>query len=163
MAGFKLLLQKQLKGKQMQKEMSEFIQERRKIEEEHAKNLANLSQNSLTAQEEGYLSEVWAQVKKSLADEGEIHLKFPTKLQMEKAQRVLTECQRDLEIKIQQLEIKLSNKMEEDIKKAWSNSTQTGYDLMGCVELYSQAQSKWCEEMVTTILSWDNWKWRGWR
>nr|BAH11606.1 unnamed protein product [Homo sapiens] len=32
-AGFELLLQKQLKGKQMQKEMSEFIRERIKIEE----------------------------------------------------------------------------------------------------------------------------------
>ncbi|XP_057392109.1 growth arrest-specific protein 7 isoform X3 [Balaenoptera acutorostrata] len=53
MAGFELLLQKQLKGKQMQKEMSEFIRERIKIEEEYAKNLAKLSQNSLAAQEEG--------------------------------------------------------------------------------------------------------------
>ncbi|OBS59321.1 hypothetical protein A6R68_09554, partial [Neotoma lepida] len=51
-AGFELLLQKQLKGKQMQKEMSEFIRERIKIEEEYAKNLAKLSQNSLAAQEE---------------------------------------------------------------------------------------------------------------
>ncbi|MBZ3871057.1 Growth arrest-specific protein 7 [Sciurus carolinensis] len=87
--------------------------------------------------EEGYLREVWAQVKKSLEDEAEIHFKFPTKLHMEKAEKALTECQRDLEIKIQQLEIKLSNKMEEDIKKAWRNSTQTGNDLMCCVDLYN--------------------------
>ncbi|MBZ3888705.1 Growth arrest-specific protein 7 [Sciurus carolinensis] len=82
---------------------------------------------------------------------------------VEKVQKSLTECKRDLEIKIQQLEIKLSNKMEEDIKKAWRNSTQTGNDLKCCVYLYNQAQSKWFEEMVTTILSWNNWKWRGWR
>ncbi|VCW76634.1 unnamed protein product, partial [Gulo gulo] len=79
-AGFELLLQKQLKGKQMQKEMSEFIRERIKIEEEYAKNLAKLSQNSLAAQEEGSLGEAWAQVKKSLADEAEVHLKFSAKV-----------------------------------------------------------------------------------
>ncbi|MBZ3885596.1 Growth arrest-specific protein 7 [Sciurus carolinensis] len=77
--GFRLLLQKQLKGKQMQKEMSEFIRERIKIEE-YAKNLAKFSQNSLAAQEEGSLGEAWAQVKNSPADETEIHLKFSTKL-----------------------------------------------------------------------------------
>ncbi|KAM6111191.1 growth arrest-specific protein 7 [Pterocles gutturalis] len=52
-SGFEILLQKQLKGKQMQKEMAEFIRERIKIEEEYAKNLSKLSQNSLAAQEEG--------------------------------------------------------------------------------------------------------------
>ncbi|MBZ3869303.1 Growth arrest-specific protein 7 [Sciurus carolinensis] len=81
-AGFELLLQKQLKGKQMQKEMSEFIRERIKIEE-YAKKLAKLSQNSLAAQEEGSLGEAWAQVKKSLADEAEVHLKFSAKLHSE--------------------------------------------------------------------------------
>ncbi|MBZ3878627.1 Growth arrest-specific protein 7 [Sciurus carolinensis] len=189
-AGFNLLLQKQLKGKQMQKEMSEFDQERKKIEEEYAKNLAKLSQNSLAAQEEGSLGEAWAQVKKTLADEAEVHLKFSAKLHsevekplmnfcenfkkdmkkcdhhiadlrkqlascyasVEKAQKALTEQQRDLEMKIQQLEIKLSNKTEEDIKKARRKSTQAGDDLMGCVDLYNQAQSKWFEEMVTTTL-----------
>uniref|UniRef100_A0ABI8A792 Growth arrest specific 7 n=1 Tax=Felis catus TaxID=9685 RepID=A0ABI8A792_FELCA len=190
MAGFELLLQKQLKGKQMQKEMSEFIRERIKIEEEYAKNLAKLSQNSLAAQEEGSLGEAWAQVKKSLADEAEVHLKFSAKLHsevekplmnfrenfkkdmkkcehhitdlrkqlasrhaaVEKARKALTERQRDLEIKTQQLEIKLSNKTEEDIKKARRKSTQAGDDLMRCVDLYNQAQSKWFEEMVTTTL-----------
>ncbi|MBZ3880180.1 Growth arrest-specific protein 7 [Sciurus carolinensis] len=78
--GFELLFQKQLKGKQMQKEMSEFLRERIKIEEEYAKNLAKLSPNSLTAQKEGSLGEAWAQVKKSLADEAEVHLKFSNKL-----------------------------------------------------------------------------------
>ncbi|XP_015976779.2 growth arrest-specific protein 7 isoform X2 [Rousettus aegyptiacus] len=189
-AGFELLLQKQLKGKQMQKEMSEFIRERIKIEEEYAKNLAKLSQNSLAAQEEGSLGEAWAQVKKSLADEAEVHLKFSAKLHsevekplmnfrenfkkdmkkcdhhiadlrkqlasryasVEKARKSLTERQRDLEMKTQQLEIKLSNKMEEDIKKARRKSTQAGDDLMRCVDLYNQAQSKWFEEMVTTTL-----------
>uniref|UniRef100_A0A8C9DMM4 Growth arrest specific 7 n=1 Tax=Prolemur simus TaxID=1328070 RepID=A0A8C9DMM4_PROSS len=163
-AGFELLLQKQLKGKQMQKEMSEFIRERIKIEEDYAKNLAKLSQNSLAAQEEGSLGEAWAQVKKSLADEAEVHLKFSAKLHsevekplmnfrenfkkdmkkcdhhiadlrkqlasryaaVEKARKALTERQRDLEMKTQQLEIKLSNKTEEDIKKARRKSTQAG-------------------------------------
>uniref|UniRef100_A0A8C0LXP8 Growth arrest-specific protein 7 n=1 Tax=Canis lupus familiaris TaxID=9615 RepID=A0A8C0LXP8_CANLF len=168
-AGFELLLQKQLKGKQMQKEMSEFIRERIKIEEEYAKNLAKLSQNSLAAQEEGSLGEAWAQVKKSLADEAEVHLKFSAKLHsevekplmnfrenfkkdmkkcdhhiadlrkqlasryaaVEKARKALTERQRDLEMKTQQLEIKLSNKTEEDIKKARRKSTQAGAGAAG--------------------------------
>ncbi|XP_018431261.1 PREDICTED: growth arrest-specific protein 7, partial [Nanorana parkeri] len=81
--GFEELLQKQLKGKQMQKEMAEFIRERIKIEEEYAKNLAKLSQNSLAFQEEGTLGEAWAQLKKSLTDEAEVHLKFSSKLQSE--------------------------------------------------------------------------------
>ncbi|XP_058427882.1 growth arrest-specific protein 7-like [Marmota monax] len=189
-AGFELLLQKQLKGKQTQKEMSEFVRERIKIEEEYAKNLAKLSQNSLDAQEEGSLGEAWAQVKKSLADEAEVHLKFSVKphievekplmnfrenfkkdmkkcvhhiadlrkqlasrhTSVEKARKALTERQRDLEMKTQQQEIKLSNKTEEDIKKARRKSTQAGDDLMRCVDLYNQAQSKWFEEMVTTTL-----------
>ncbi|NWW86619.1 GAS7 protein, partial [Rhynochetos jubatus] len=82
-SGFEILLQKQLKGKQMQKEMAEFVRERIKIEEEYAKNLSKLSQNSLAAQEEGTLGEAWAQLKKSLADEAEVHLKFSSKLQSE--------------------------------------------------------------------------------
>ncbi|ERE69454.1 growth arrest-specific protein 7 [Cricetulus griseus] len=161
-----------------------------KIEEEYAKNLAKLSQNSLAAQEEGSLGEAWAQVKKSLADEAEVHLKFSAKLHsevekplmnfrenfkkdmkkcdhhiadlrkqlasryasVEKARKALTERQKDLEMKTQQLEIKLSNKTEEDIKKARRKSTQAGDDLMRCVDLYNQAQSKWFEEMVTTTL-----------
>ncbi|XP_063312158.1 growth arrest-specific protein 7 isoform X1 [Pelobates fuscus] len=189
-SGFEDLLQKQLKGKQMQKEMAEFIRERIKIEEEYAKNLAKLSQNSLASQEEGTLGESWGQLKKSLADEAEVHLKFSSKLQsevekpllsfrenfkkdmkrfdhhiadlrkqlasryasVEKARKALAERQKDLEVKTQQLEIKLSNKTEEDIKKARRKSTQAGDDLMRCVDLYNQAQSKWFEEMVTTTL-----------
>ncbi|KAG8445936.1 hypothetical protein GDO86_013703 [Hymenochirus boettgeri] len=164
--------------------------ERIKIEEEYAKNLAKLSQNSLASQEEGTLGESWAQLKKSLADEAEVHLKFSSKLQsevekplltfrenfkkdmkkfdhhisdlrkqlasryasVEKARKALAERQKDLEVKTQQLEIKLSNKTEEDIKKARRKSTQAGDDLMRCVDLYNQAQSKWFEEMVTTTL-----------
>ncbi|XP_028905074.1 growth arrest-specific protein 7 isoform X1 [Ornithorhynchus anatinus] len=189
-AGFELLLQKQLKGKQMQKEMSEFIRERIKIEEDYAKNLSKLSHNSLAAQEEGSLGEAWTQVKKSLADEADVHLKFSAKLQsevekplmnfrenfkkdlkkcdhhiadlrkqlasryssVEKARKALTDRQKDLEVKTQQLEIKLSNKTEEDIKKARRKSTQAGDDLTRCVDLYNQAQSKWFEEMVTATL-----------
>ncbi|MBZ3876233.1 Growth arrest-specific protein 7 [Sciurus carolinensis] len=58
---------------------------------------------------------------------------------VEKARKALTEWQRDLEMKTQQLEIELSNKTEEDIKKAQRKSTQAGDDLMRCVDLYSQA------------------------
>ncbi|KAK2829531.1 hypothetical protein Q7C36_017521 [Tachysurus vachellii] len=190
-SGFEVLLQKQLKGKQMQKEMAEFIRERIKIEEEYAKNLSKLSQIPLAAQEEGTLGEAWSQLKKSFADEAEVHLKFSSKLQcevekplltfrgdnfkkdmkkydhhiadlrkqlvsryaaVEKARKALADRQKDLEVKTQQLEIKLSNKTEEDIKKARRKSTQAGDDLMRCVDLYNQAQSKWFEEMVTTSL-----------
>ncbi|TSK14602.1 Growth arrest-specific protein 7 [Bagarius yarrelli] len=160
--GFEVLLQKQLKGKQMQKEMADFMRERIKIEEEYAKNLLKLSQNPLAAQEEGTLGEAWAQLKKSLADEAEVHLKFSSKLQsevekplltyrdnfkkdmkkfdhqiadlrkqlasryaaVEKARKALAERQKDLEVKTQQLEIKLNTKIEEDIKKARRKSTQ---------------------------------------
>ncbi|KAM8877786.1 growth arrest-specific protein 7 [Synchiropus picturatus] len=188
--GFEILLQKQLKGKQMQKEMAEFIRERIKIEEEYAKNLSKLSQIPLASQEEGTLGEAWAQLKKSLADEAEVHLKFSSKLQsevekpfltfrenfkkdmkrfdhhisdlrkqlvgryasVEKARKALAERQKDLELKSQQLEIKLSNKTEEEIKKARRKSTQAGDELMRCVDLYNQSQSRWFEEMVTTSL-----------
>ncbi|KAL2077986.1 hypothetical protein ACEWY4_025671 [Coilia grayii] len=189
-SGFEVLLHKQLKGKQMQKEMAEFIRERIKIEEEYAKNLSKLSQIPLAAQEEGTLGEAWAQLKKSLADEAEVHLKFSSKLQsevekpflmfrenfkkdmkkfdhhiadlrkqlasryaaVEKARKALADRQKDLEVKTQQLEIKLSSKIEEDIKKARRKSTQAGDELMKCVDLYNQSQSKWFEEMVTTSL-----------
>ncbi|XP_069374128.1 growth arrest-specific protein 7 isoform X2 [Paralichthys olivaceus] len=145
--GFEVLLQKQLKGKQMQKEMAEFVRERIKIEEEYAKNLSKLSQIPLAGQEEGTLGEAWAQLKKSLTDEAEVHLKFSSK-----ARKALADRQKELELKTQQLEIKLSNKIEEDIKKARRKSTQAGDDLMRCVDLYNQSQSKWFEEMVTTSL-----------
>ncbi|XP_055360603.1 growth arrest-specific protein 7-like [Betta splendens] len=162
--GFEVLLQKQLKGKQMQKEMAEFVRERIKIEEEYARNLSKLSQIPLAGQEEGTLGEAWAQLKKSLADEAEVHLKFSSKLQsevekplltfrenfkkdmkrcdhhiadlrkqltgryaaVEKARKALADRQKELEMKTQQLEIKLSNKIEEDIKKARRKSTQAG-------------------------------------
>ncbi|XP_019906877.2 growth arrest-specific protein 7 isoform X3 [Esox lucius] len=89
-AGFEVLLQKQLKGKQMQKEMAEFIRERIKIEEEYAKNLSKLSQSPLAAQEEGTLGEAWAQLKRSCHDEAEVHLKFSNKLQCEVEKPLLT-------------------------------------------------------------------------
>uniref|UniRef100_A0A674NLH4 Growth arrest-specific 7a n=1 Tax=Takifugu rubripes TaxID=31033 RepID=A0A674NLH4_TAKRU len=190
-AGFEFLLQKQLKSKQMQKEMAEFFHERIKIEEEYAKNLSKLSQSPLALQEEGTLGEAWTQLKKSLHDEAEVHLKFSNKLHsevekplltfrgdnfkkdlkkydhhiadlrkqlasryagVEKARKALADRQKDLEVKTQQLEIKLSNKHEEDIKKARRKSTQAGDDLMRCVDLYNQTQSKWFEEMVTTCM-----------
>lgn len=71
---------------------------------------------------------------------------------VEKARKALADRQKELELKTQQLEIKLSNKIEEDIKKARRKSTQAGDDLMRCVDLYNQSQSKWFEEMVTTSL-----------
>ncbi|XP_056262714.1 growth arrest-specific protein 7a isoform X2 [Pseudoliparis swirei] len=190
-AGFEVLLQKQLKGKQMQKEMSEFIHERIKIEEEYAKNLSKLSLSPLAAQEEGTLGDAWTQLKKSLHDEAEVHLKFANKLHtevekplltfrcdnfkkdlkkydhhiadlrkqlasryasVEKSRKALADRQKDLEVKTQQLEVKLSNKTEEDIKKARRKSTQAGDDLMRCVDLYNQTQCKWFEEMVTTSM-----------
>ncbi|XP_033987910.1 growth arrest-specific protein 7-like isoform X3 [Trematomus bernacchii] len=190
LTGFEVLLQKQLKGKQIQKEMAEFIRERIKIEEDYAKSLSKLSQMPLASQEEGTVGECWAQLKKSLEDEAEVHLKFSSKLQsevekplltfrenfkkdmkryehhiadlrkqlggrhasVEKARKALADRQKDLELKTQQLEIKLSNKIEEDIKKARRKSTQAGDDLMRCVDLYNQSQSRWFEETVTTSL-----------
>uniref|UniRef100_A0A8C6PRJ7 Growth arrest specific 7 n=1 Tax=Nothobranchius furzeri TaxID=105023 RepID=A0A8C6PRJ7_NOTFU len=188
--GFEVLLQKQLKGKQMQKEMAEFIRERIKIEEEYAKSLSKLSQIPLGGQEEGTLGEAWEQLKKSLANEAEVHLKFSSKLQsevekpfltfrenfkkdmkrlehhiadlrkqlvgryaaVEKARKALADRQKELELKSQQMEMKLSSKIEEDMKKARRKSTQAGDDLMRCADLYNQSQSKWFEEMVTTSL-----------
>ncbi|XP_041726652.1 growth arrest-specific protein 7-like [Coregonus clupeaformis] len=88
--GFEVLLQKQLKGKQMQKEMAEFVRERIKIEEEYSKNLSKLSQSPLAAQEEGTLGEAWAQLKRSCHDEAEVHLKFSNKLQCEVEKPLLT-------------------------------------------------------------------------
>lgn len=44
------------------------------------------------------------------------------------ARKALADRQKDLEVKTQQLEIKLSNKHEEDIKKARRKSTQAGQD-----------------------------------
>uniref|UniRef100_A0A8C6SQ88 Growth arrest specific 7 n=1 Tax=Neogobius melanostomus TaxID=47308 RepID=A0A8C6SQ88_9GOBI len=191
LTGFEVLLQKQLKGKHMQKEMAEFIRERIKIEEEYAKSLSRLSQCPLGGHEEGTLGEAWAQLKKSLADEAEVHIKFSSKLQsevekpfltfrenfkkdmkrldhhisdlrkqlvgrftsVEKARKALAERQKELELKTQQMDIKVNNsKMEEDIKKARRKSTQAGDELMRCVDLYNQSQSKWFEEMVTTSL-----------
>uniref|UniRef100_A0A8C2WXZ3 Growth arrest specific 7 n=1 Tax=Cyclopterus lumpus TaxID=8103 RepID=A0A8C2WXZ3_CYCLU len=173
-------------GFEMQKEMSEFIHERIKIEEEYAKNLSKLSLSPLADS-----GEAWTQLKKSLHDEAEVHLKFSNKLHtevekplltfrcdnfkkdlkkydhhiadlrkqlasryasVEKSRKALADRQKDLEVKTQQLEIKLSNKTEEDIKKARRKSHKAGDDLMRCVDLYNQTQCKWFEEMVTTSM-----------
>lgn len=45
---------------------------------------------------------------------------------MWQARKALTDRQKELELKTQQLEMKLSNKIEEDIKKARRKSTQAG-------------------------------------
>lgn len=45
---------------------------------------------------------------------------------MRQARKALTDRQKELELKTQQLEMKLSNKIEEDIKKARRKSTQAG-------------------------------------
>ncbi|XP_008401026.1 growth arrest-specific protein 7a [Poecilia reticulata] len=189
--GFEVLLQKQLKGKQLQKEMAEFIHERIKIEEEYAKNLSKLSLSPLAAQEEGALPKAKANVRKLLSASSEVFVSFPSVLHtevekplltfrgdsfkkdlkkydhhiadlrkqlasrfagVEKARKALADRQKDLEVKTQQLEVKLSNKTEEDIKKARRKSTQAGDDLMRSLDLYNQTQSKWFEEMVTTSM-----------
>uniref|UniRef100_A0A8D3BVK8 Growth arrest specific 7 n=1 Tax=Scophthalmus maximus TaxID=52904 RepID=A0A8D3BVK8_SCOMX len=165
--GFEVLLQKQLKGKQMQKEMAEFIRERIKIEEEYAKNLSKLSQIPLVV---GcvLLEQLQSEVEKPLLTFRENFKKDMKRFDhhiadlrkqlvgryaaVEKARKALADRQKELELKTQQLEIKLSNKIEEDIKKARRKSTQAGDDLMRCVDLYNQSQSKWFEEMVTTSL-----------
>ncbi|NXU78693.1 GAS7 protein, partial [Oreotrochilus melanogaster] len=190
-SGFEILLQKQLKGKQMQKEMAEFVRERIKIEEEYAKNLSKLSQNSLAAQEEGTLGEAWAQLKKSLADEAEVHLKFSSKLQSEVEKPLLNfrenfkkdmkkcdhhiadlrkhlasryaavekvgaenklESLQDIAVLLAWLKLQATNKISSKCKKTHVLLNFSGDDLMRCVDLYNQAQSKWFEEMVTTTL-----------
>uniref|UniRef100_UPI00359003B1 growth arrest-specific protein 7-like isoform X2 n=1 Tax=Myxine glutinosa TaxID=7769 RepID=UPI00359003B1 len=78
--GFEVLLSKQLRGRQMAKEMAEFVRERIRIEEEYAKALSKLSLNTLASQEEGTLGKAWAQLKKSLTSESEVHSKFASKL-----------------------------------------------------------------------------------
>lgn len=45
---------------------------------------------------------------------------------LRQARKALADRQKELELKTQQLEIKLSNKIEEDIKKARRKSTQAG-------------------------------------
>ncbi|XP_019714946.1 growth arrest-specific protein 7-like [Hippocampus comes] len=45
---------------------------------------------------------------------------------VEKARKALADRQKELELKTQQLEIKLNTKTEEDIKKARRKSTQAG-------------------------------------
>lgn len=55
-----------------------------------------------------------------------LHLFIPPIFFLQQARKALAERQKDLEVKTQQLEIKLSNKTEEDIKKARRKSTQAG-------------------------------------
>lgn len=50
----------------------------------------------------------------------------------------MTERQKDLEMKTQQLEVKLSNKTEEEIKKARRKSTQAGE----CPSAHGESQVK---------------------
>lgn len=59
------------------------------------------------------------------------------------ARKALADRQKDLEVKTQQLEIKLSNKTEEDIKKARRKSTQAGQRSPGGLDgLHSPPQKK---------------------
>lgn len=53
----------------------------------------------------------------------------------------MTERQKDLEMKTQQLEVKLSNKTEEEIKKARRKSTQAGEYLCPSAHSKSQVES----------------------
>uniref|UniRef100_A0A3P9N592 Growth arrest specific 7 n=1 Tax=Poecilia reticulata TaxID=8081 RepID=A0A3P9N592_POERE len=158
--GFEVLLQKQLKGKQLQKEMAEFIHERIKIEEEYAKNLSKLSLSPLalhTEVEKPLLTFRGDSFKKDLKKYdhhiADLRKQLASRFAgVEKARKALADRQKDLEVKTQQLEVKLSNKTEEDIKKARRKSTQAGDDLMRSLDLYNQTQSKWFEEMVTTSM-----------
>lgn len=63
-------------------------------------------------------------------DVGAVNLRITTNeslfLCAPQARKALADRQKDLEVKTQQLEIKLSNKTEEDIKKARRKSTQAG-------------------------------------
>ncbi|XP_035694927.1 growth arrest-specific protein 7-like [Branchiostoma floridae] len=79
--GFHVLLEKQLQGKQMTKEMAEYFTERAAAEEAYARTLTRLSQNLLASQEEGTLGDTWSEVKKSIAQEAEVHHRFSVKVQ----------------------------------------------------------------------------------
>ncbi|XP_078690951.1 growth arrest-specific protein 7-like isoform X2 [Branchiostoma floridae x Branchiostoma belcheri] len=81
--GFHVLLEKQLQGKQMTKEMAEYFTERAAAEEAYARTLTRLSQNLLASQEEGTLGDTWSEVKKSIAQEAEVHHRFSVKVQDE--------------------------------------------------------------------------------
>ncbi|MED6250195.1 Growth arrest-specific protein 7, partial [Ataeniobius toweri] len=63
---------------------------------------------------------------------------------VEKARKALADRQKDLEVKTQQLEIKLSNKTEEDIKKARRKSTQAGQRSKSQVCCYINLRSLSC-------------------
>jgi len=63
---------------------------------------------------------------------------------LRQARKALADRQKELELKTQQLEIKLSNKIEEDIKKARRKSTQAGQRSKGRVILGSWFQSGVC-------------------
>ncbi|XP_066291734.1 growth arrest-specific protein 7-like isoform X3 [Branchiostoma lanceolatum] len=78
--GFHVLLEKQLQGKQMTKEMAEYFTERAAAEEAYARTLTRLSQNLLASQEEGTLGDTWSEVKKSIAQEAEVHHRFSVKV-----------------------------------------------------------------------------------
>lgn len=60
------------------------------------------------------------------------------------ARKALADRQKDLEVKTQQLEIKLSNKTEEDIKKARRKSTQAGQNK-------SQSQQPCLDQLILTV------------
>uniref|UniRef100_A0A8C4WXI4 SH3 domain-containing protein n=1 Tax=Eptatretus burgeri TaxID=7764 RepID=A0A8C4WXI4_EPTBU len=104
------------------------------------------------------LAEAWAQIKKGLSAETEVHLKFNAMKKNDsyvvnmQARKGLVKRQRELEMREKQSELKPSNKAEVDIMKARMRSTQAGDDLMKCVDLYNQAQFRWFEEMVTSSL-----------
>lgn len=65
-----------------------------------------------------------------VVDVGTVNLRITTNYSLflcaSQARKALADRQKDLEVKTQQLEIKLSNKTEEDIKKARRKSTQAG-------------------------------------
>eukprot|EP00058_Branchiostoma_floridae_P020605 XP_002606095.1 hypothetical protein BRAFLDRAFT_88005 [Branchiostoma floridae] len=171
--GFHVLLEKQLQGKQMTKEMAEYFTERT-------------------------LGDTWSEVKKSIAQEAEVHHRFSVKVQddivkplatfretfkkdmkktvrnaqtfekklrtteqhiadhrkqiqqkyqgINKAKAALAERQKELDQKLQK------HKTEDELKKARRKSTAAGDNLLKSVEQYNISQSKWFEEMVSSTL-----------
>lgn len=74
---------------------------------------------------------------------------------MRQARKALTDRQKELELKTQQLEMKLSNKIEEDIKKARRKSTQAGQSQGSKVTVTPGSQSYsgvWCLKWKGALL-----------
>ncbi|KJE94918.1 hypothetical protein CAOG_05459 [Capsaspora owczarzaki ATCC 30864] len=74
--GFDLLVLKHRNGKEVCKDMAEFMRERAAIEDQYAKQLARLAKTSLGDQEEGSLKTAWNQVKMDMLNQSQAHQSF---------------------------------------------------------------------------------------